>query len=60
MKKLFLVLTLGFCLFSHAQSETYLKEVKSALENNGTVTYYDNVVDRLFTLLKENYKTQKL
>ena len=60
MKRLFTLLALTVCLFGQAQSETYSKEVKSALENNGTVAYYDNVVDKLFGLLKENYKTQNV
>ena len=60
MKKIILGIALVFSLLATAQTETYATEVDAALRNNGTVAYYDNVLDRLFTMLKENYASQNV
>lgn len=60
MKKLLILLVILFTFTVNAQTETYSAEVKSTLNNNGTVAYYDNVVDKLFTLLKEKYQSQNV
>jgi hypothetical protein len=60
MKNLILGLALTFSLFSTAQAEAYIAKVDTVLKPNGTVAYYDNVLDKLFNLLKENYTAQNV
>lgn len=54
MKKIFLGLALTFSLLASAQTKSYVSQVDAVLRNNGTVTYYNNVLDKLFNLLKDN------
>jgi len=53
-------LALSFSLLVTAQTESYVAEVDSALKNNGTITFYDNTLDKLFGLLKQNYASQNV
>lgn len=60
MKKIFLGLALTFSLLASAQTKSYVSQVDAVLRNNGTVTYYNNVLDKLFNLLKDNYASQNV
>lgn len=47
-------------VFTHAQVDPYSESVKECLKNNGTYSYYEGVVDQMFTMLKEQYKKQNV
>lgn len=60
MKKIFTLLcflTLTTATFSQV-IDPYSEDVKKCLKSNGTYAYYDNVVDQMFKMIKEKYKTK--
>ena len=61
MKKLltfFLALTVT--TMSFAQVDEYSEEVKACVKNNGTYNYYDGVVNNMFTMMKQQFKSQNV
>jgi len=59
MKKLYtLVLALLISFASFSQVDAYSEEVKKCINSNGTIGYYENVVDQMFTMLEEQFKSQ--
>ena len=49
------VANLGF-----AQVDAYSEDVKKCIKSNGTIAYYENVVDQMFTMLEEQFESQNV
>ncbi|MGB2685158.1 MAG: DUF2059 domain-containing protein [Olleya sp.] len=59
MKKIIaLVCFLAIGTVSIAQNDQYSKDVKTCIQSNGTITYYEGVIDQMFTMLEEQFKSQ--
>ncbi|MDX1774734.1 DUF2059 domain-containing protein [Oceanihabitans sediminis] len=61
MKKLYtLVLALLISFASFSQVDAYSEEVKKCINSNGTIGYYENVVDQMFAMLEQQYASQNV
>lgn len=60
--KTFLSLALLFfvSITSFSQTDPYSEDVKTCIKQNGTYDYYADVVDQMFTMLKQQYSTKKI
>ena len=61
MKKFFtliLFITLSAAMF--AQADAYSEDVKTCVKSNGTYDYYADVVDQMFTMLKQQYASKNV
>jgi len=61
MKKiiaLICLLTIGTVGF--AQVDQYSEDVKTCIKSNGTMTYYEGVVDQMFIMLEEQFTSQEV
>jgi len=54
---LFLVLTSSI---TFSQSDAFSNDVKQCLKSNGTHAYYENVVNQMFVMLKQQYESQNV
>lgn len=43
-----------------AQVDAYSEDVKKCIKSNGTIAYYENVVDQMFTMLQNQFKSQNV
>ncbi len=41
-----------------AQTDAYSEDVKKCIKSNGTIAYYENVVDQMFKMLQDQFKSQ--
>ncbi|MFD2824130.1 DUF2059 domain-containing protein [Lacinutrix iliipiscaria] len=55
-----LIITFIISTASFAQVDAYSEDVKKCIKSNGTVDYYENVVDQLFTMLEKQYASQNV
>ena len=55
---IFILLTVSITSFS--QTDTYSEDVKICIKQNGTYDYYSNVVDQMFTMLKQQYASKNV
>ena len=61
MKNLLLAtLFVLFSAMSFSQTDTYSEEVKTMIKYNGVYAYYDNVVDEMFDMLKQQYASKNV
>ena len=59
MKKIIaLVCFLAIGTSSFAQVDQYSEDVKTCIKSNGTMTYYEGVIDQMFTMLEEQFASQ--
>ncbi|WP_054851757.1 DUF2059 domain-containing protein [Olleya sp. ITB9] len=61
MKKIitiFCFLVIGTSVF--AQVDQYSKDVKTCIKSNGTYSYYEGVIEQMYTMLEEQFVTQKV
>lgn len=61
MKKILTIIcfiTLSTTTF--AQTKAYSNAVKKCIQSNGTIAYYENVVDQMYTMLEERFETQNV
>ena len=59
MKKIFtLICFLVVANTGFAQVDAYSEDVKKCIKSNGTIAYYENVVDQMFTMLQDQFKSQ--
>jgi len=43
-----------------AQVDAYSEDVKKCIKSNGTIAYYENVIDQMFTMLEGQFKSQNV
>ncbi|WP_397363416.1 DUF2059 domain-containing protein [Olleya sp. R77988] len=61
MKKIIaLVCFLAIGTVSFAQVDQYSEDVKKCIKSNGTIAYYEGVVDQMFTMLEEQFASQEV
>lgn len=61
MKKFFtLILLITLSTTTFAQSDPYSEDVKTCVKSNGTYDYYADVVDQMFTMLKQQYASKNV
>ena len=61
MKKFFtLILFVAFSVTTFAQEDPYSEDVKTCIKSNGTFDYYSDVVDQMFTMLKQQYTSKNV
>lgn len=61
MKKLFTFLMLiTLVTQAVAQTDAYSEDVKTCIKSNGTYDYYADVVDQMFTMLKQQYASENV
>ncbi|MGB6269445.1 MAG: DUF2059 domain-containing protein, partial [Olleya sp.] len=61
MKKIIvLVCFLALGTVSFAQVDEYSEDVKKCIKSNGTMTYYEDVIDQMFTMLEEQFASQEV
>ena len=61
MKKILTIIcfiTLSTTTF--AQTKAYSDAVKQCIRSNGTMDYYENVVDQMYTMLQDQFKAQNV
>ena len=59
MKKIIaLVCFLAIGTSSFSQVDQYSEDVKTCIKSNGTMTYYEGVIDQMFTMLEEQFESQ--
>jgi len=58
------ILTLVIALFistnTFSQLDPYGVSVKKCITNNGTISYYEGVVDQMFLMLEQQFESQKV
>ena len=45
---------------SFAQVDAYSEDVKKCIKSNSTLSYYENVVDQMFTMLEQQFESQEV
>jgi len=61
MKKIFsLVLLLTVSMTSFAQVDAYSEDVKKCVRSNGTLAYYENVMDQMYEMLSVQFKDKQV
>ncbi len=61
MKKIFtLILFVALSATTFAQTDPYSEDVKTCIKSNGTYDYYADVVDQMFTMLKQQYASKNV
>ncbi len=61
MKKfLTFILLVSLSTLTFAQTDPYSEDVKVCIKSNGTYDYYADVVDQMFTMLKEQYSAKSV
>ncbi len=61
MKKIIaIVCFLAIGTVSFAQADQYSKDVKTCIKSNGTITYYEGVIDQMFSMLEEQFASQNV
>lgn len=43
-----------------AQQDSYSKDVKRCIKSNGTIVYYQGVVDQMFSMLENQFESKKV
>ena len=51
---------LALTTISFAQVDAYSEDVKKCIKSNGTMAYYEDVIDQMFTMLEEQFKSQNV
>lgn len=61
MKKILtLLLLLAFSATSFAQVDAYSEDVKKCVKSNGTMAYYDDVMEQMYDMLKVQFTDAKV
>lgn len=61
MKTIFtLTIALFLSLSSFSQVDPYSEDVKKCITSNGTLSYYEGVIDQMFVMLQEQFKSQEV
>lgn len=61
MKKLLLIITLLLTTsMSFSQTDVYSEDIKTMIKRNGVHTYYANVVDEMFAMLKKQFASKNV
>ncbi len=61
MKKILTVLFfIGISSTTFAQTEAYKKAVKKCIESNGTISYYEDVVDQMYVMLEKQFESKEV
>lgn len=55
-----LLLLITVSLSSFSQTDPYSEDVKTCIKQNGTYDYYADVVDQMFTMLKQQYASKNV
>jgi hypothetical protein len=55
MKNIFILLLLIVSASSFAQEDTYNEDVKKCIISNGTMTYYEDVMEQMYEILKVQF-----
>lgn len=58
MKKRFILLLLiTLSAFTYAQTSSYVDDVKKCIQSNGTITYYEDVIDQMYQMLEKQFES---
>lgn len=57
-KLLTIICFIAFSTTTFAQTKAYSKAVKQCIKSNGTMSYYENVVDQMYTMLEKRFESQ--
>ncbi|RAJ13395.1 DUF2059 domain-containing protein [Olleya aquimaris] len=61
MKKIFtLICFLAIGTLSFAQVDAYSEDVKKCIKSNGTLAYYEDVIDQMFSMLEQQFASQEV
>ena len=61
MKSIFtIVMALIISTAGFSQVDAYSEDVKKCIESNGTMSYYEGVVDQMFVMLKQQFESQNV
>lgn len=55
-----LILFLTFSITSFAQVDAYSEDVKKCITSNGTMSYYDDVLEQMYTMLQQQFKAENV
>jgi len=61
MKKIFtLLLFITFSVTGFSQTEAYSKDVKKCITSNGTMSYYEDVIEQMYQMLQTQFKAENV